>query len=191
MQPPHKHAVSQMMVAAGWTSTYKKTFALLVLHVPVVGSGTEFTYLKQVRSNQQQKGNVSNHGRGQYRQKQTCRQQGRRWTMYQSRGRIFDAGDHIGPVVDLDQADSPDIQDRAEVIKHFKLLWREKWGRAFEEGCQSHLTPNTHATLPLSQTSTASSAVARVAQRSTLSLHPCNCVTQMKLGPAEVKPWCQ
>lgn len=46
--------------------------------------------------------------------------------MYQSGGRIFGAGDHIGPVVDL--ADSrTDTQDRAEVIKHFKLLWREKW----------------------------------------------------------------
>lgn len=112
--------------------------------------------------------------------------------MYQSGGRIFDAGDHIGPVVDLEgPSRQPDRQDRAEVIKHFKLLWREKWGRVFEEGCQSHLTPNTHATLPLSQASTANSAVGRVAQRSKHSLHPCNCVTQMKLGPAEVKPWCQ
>lgn len=75
--------------------------------------------------------------------------------MYQSGGRIFGAGDHIGPVVDLADRRT-DRQDRAEVIKHFKLLWGEKWSECLKKGVgATQLTPNTHThthtALPLSQ----------------------------------------
>lgn len=65
--------------------------------------------------------------------------------MYQSGGRIFGAGDHIGPVVDLADSRTDRQTGQSRSDQTFQAAAERKVERVFEEGCQSHtVNPQTH-----------------------------------------------
>lgn len=66
--------------------------------------------------------------------------------MYQSGGRIFGAGDHIGPVVDLADSRTETGQSRSDQM--FQAAVERKVERVFEDRCHSHTVnpKHTHGT---------------------------------------------